>query len=237
MKVAILGYGKSGKTAEKLLKISNITHIDIYDDKIKEYKPIKAFDEKNYDIVVVSPGIDIFSFNISKEKLTSELDLAYSFISDKKILGITGTNGKSTTTYLTAEILKNAGYKADFCGNIGRTVGDLYLDKDPDIYVIEVSSFQIDLLKEFRFDALAITNITPDHLDRYKTMEKYILSKRRVEEFTKGKLFLEKNEWNRYFYDIKNIVFVDPEMKNSPKLEKNNYSTNKYLTIEFCFWM
>jgi UDP-N-acetylmuramoylalanine--D-glutamate ligase len=221
MKVAILGYGKSGKTAEKLLKISNITHIDIYDDKIKEYKPIKAFDEKNYDIVVVSPGIDIFSFNISKEKLTSELDLAYSFISDKKILGITGTNGKSTTTYLTAEILKNAGYKADFCGNIGRTVGDLYLDKDPDIYVIEVSSFQIDLLKEFRFDALAITNITPDHLDRYKTMEKYILSKRRVEEFTKGKLFLEKNEWNRYFYDIKNIVFVDPEMKNSPKLEKN----------------
>jgi len=221
MKVAILGYGKSGKTAEKLLKISNITHIDIYDDKIKEYKPIKAFDEKNYDVVVVSPGIDIFLFNISKEKLTSELDLAYSFISDKKILGITGTNGKSTTTYLTAEILKNAGYKGDFCGNIGRTVGDLYLDKDPDIYVIEVSSFQIDLLKEYRFDALAITNITPDHLDRYKTMEKYILSKRRVGEFTKGKLFLEKNEWNRYFYDIKNIVFVDPELKNSPKLEKN----------------
>jgi len=221
MKAAILGYGKSGKTAEKLLKMTGYSSVDIYDDNIGGCKKIDQFEDTGYDLIAVSPGIDLRKVRIDRSKLTSELELAYLFIKDKKILGVTGTNGKSTITYLTSQILNNAGKKAQFCGNIGRTLGDTYLEENPDIYVLEMSSFQIDLLKNFRLDAACISNITPDHLDRYDSFRDYILSKKRIAGFVKGTLIAEKNDWNVYFSDIENILFIDPTLTKYPVLKDN----------------
>lgn len=228
MKIAILGYGKSGKSAESLLKKKGIENLDIYDDKIQGFKTIKEFCHEDYDHVVLSPGIDPSTLNIPSEKISSELEIAFEFISDRKIIGITGTNGKSTVTFLTSQILKNMGVNAEFCGNIGRTVGDTYLEQNPDVYVMEVSSFQIDLLRNFRFDTACITNITPDHLDRYKTMENYILSKKRMADFTQGALFVEKNEWNGYFKEFDNLVLIDPYLKVYPKFDGKILSFRRF---------
>lgn len=228
MKVAILGYGKSGKSAESLLKKKGIVDIDIFDDKIIEFKTLKEFYHDNYETVVLSPGIDPNAVDVPKGKISSELEIAFEFISNKKIIGITGTNGKSTVTFLTSQILKNLGVNAEFCGNIGRTVGDTFLTEDPDIYVVEVSSFQLDLLNNFRFDTACITNITPDHLNRYKTMNNYILSKKRIADFTTGTLFLEKGEWNNYFKGGSKTIFIDPYMKIYPKFDGKILSFGKF---------
>lgn len=221
MKAAILGYGKSGQTAKRLLEIKGTETIEIYDDKMDGFKGIKDFNYEEFDTVVVSPGIDLTNIDLPTERITSELELAFEFIKDKKIIGITGTNGKSTVTFLTAQLLKNIGINAEFCGNIGVTVGDTYLLKNPDVYVVEVSSFQLDLLKRFRFDTSTITNITPDHLDRYKTMDRYITSKSRMVEFTEGVSFLEKGDWNEIFKKYENIKYVDGELKSYPLLNGN----------------
>ncbi|MCA1933786.1 MAG: UDP-N-acetylmuramoyl-L-alanine--D-glutamate ligase [Calditerrivibrio sp.] len=220
MKVAILGYGKSGKAAEKLLKLKNISLIDIFDDKIEGFRDIKEID-CDYDLFVVSPGIDLKKIDLPKSKITSELELAMENIKDKKILGITGTNGKSTITFLTSQILNNAGFKASYCGNIGKTLGDTYLEENPDIYVLEMSSFQIDLLNKFNLYSACISNITPDHLDRYGSMEDYIFSKKRIADFVEGKLFIEENEWNKYFTSCKNLVYIDPDLKKYPVFENS----------------
>ncbi|MCX8084515.1 MAG: UDP-N-acetylmuramoyl-L-alanine--D-glutamate ligase [Calditerrivibrio sp.] len=220
MKVAILGFGKSGRTAEKLLLKKGTKEITIYDDNIPGYQKLSEFDDK-YDMIVVSPGIDPSKLRVDMDKVTSELELAYEFIKNKTLLGVTGTNGKSTITFLTANILKNAGYNVEYCGNIGVTLGDMYLENDPEIYVVEVSSFQLDLLKIFEFYSSCISNITPDHLDRYGSMEKYILSKKRIADFTKKVVYLEENEgWNRYFSDVK-YISVDPKLRKWPKLLDN----------------
>ncbi|MGC8769140.1 Mur ligase family protein [Calditerrivibrio sp.] len=221
MKVAILGYGKSGQTAKRLLEIKGVQAIEIFDDKMDGFEGIKDFNYAEFDTVVVSPGIDLTNLEIPIERITSELEIAFEFIKDRKIIGITGTNGKSTVTFLTSQILKNIGVNAEFCGNIGVTVGDTYLSKNPDVYVVEVSSFQLDLLKKFRFDTSAITNITPDHLDRYKSMDRYILSKSRIVEFTEGVSFLEKGDWNGIFMKYESVKYVDGKLKNYPLLNGN----------------
>jgi len=77
-----------------------------------------------------------------------------------------------------------------------------------------MSSFQIDLLKNFRLDAACISNITPDHLDRYDSFRDYILSKKRIAGFVKGTLIAEKNDWNVYFSDIENILLLIPLLQN-----------------------
>jgi len=83
MKAAILGYGKSGKTAEKLLKMTGYSSVDIYDDNIGGCKKIDQFEDTGYDLIAVSPGIDLRKVRIDRSKLTSELELAYLFIKDK----------------------------------------------------------------------------------------------------------------------------------------------------------
>ena len=115
MKAAIIGYGKSGAAAENLLKLKGINNIDIFDDKAEQYKNISEY-KNNYDMVVVSPGIDLKKYPNISGNITSEIELAYE-VMDKnaKIIAITGTNGKSTTTHLTAQILNSAGIKAAAC--------------------------------------------------------------------------------------------------------------------------
>lgn len=151
----------------------------------------------NASLVVKSPGIpdsvqliqDLISENIP---VISEIEFAYRFIDKAKVIAITGTNGKTTTSLLTYHLLKTAGYKVALGGNIGRSLAALVAEGAYHYYVVEVSSFQLDGIVNFRPDVAVLLNITPDHLDRYDhNFNKYITSKFRiVENLTNEQAFI-----------------------------------------------
>jgi len=137
------------------------------------------------DEVVKSPGIpDTVPMIVELRKrgipVISEIEFAFRFApKDATIVGITGSNGKTTTTMLTHHLLDFGGVKALAGGNLGDSFARLLLDHEPtDVYVLELSSFQLDGMVDFRPDIAAVLNITPDHLDRYDySLEKYADSK------------------------------------------------------------
>ena len=223
MKAAIIGYGKSGAAAENLLKLKGINNIDVFDDKAEQYKNISKY-KNNYDMVVVSPGIDLKKYPNISGNITSEIELAYE-VMDKnaKIIAITGTNGKSTTTHLTAQILNSAGIKAAACGNIGYPFAKAVLDKDIKVFVIELSSFQIELLKNFNAVSGCIINVTQDHLDRYGTMEKYYEAKLMLLNFIdkNGVFITNTDEKIRHAVEKHNIEtkYIDDDLKVFPKYD------------------
>lgn len=137
----------------------------------------------NADIVVKSPGISD-KVSIVKQireagiEVCSEIEFAYRYKGDSKIVAITGSNGKSTTTKLTYHLLKEGGLNVAMVGNIGYSFARQIVEKPCEWYVIEVSSFQLDDIHEFRPDVAVLLNITPDHLDRYDyKFDNYIASK------------------------------------------------------------
>ena len=223
MKAAIIGYGKSGAAAENLLKLKGINNIDIFDDKAEQYKNISEY-KNTYDMVVVSPGIDLKKYPNISGNITSEIELAYE-VMDKnaKIIAITGTNGKSTTTHLTAQILNSAGIKAAACGNIGYPFAKAVLDKDIKVFVIELSSFQIELLKNFNAVSGCIINVTQDHLDRYGTMEKYYEAKLMLLNFIdkNGVFITNTDEKIKHVVEKHNIEtkYIDDDLKVFPKYD------------------
>jgi UDP-N-acetylmuramoylalanine--D-glutamate ligase len=137
------------------------------------------------DLVMKSPGIPDTVPIVSKlvEKgisVISEIEFASRY-TDAFIIGITGSNGKTTTTMLTHHILKNGGLHVGMAGNIGDSFAQMVAENDYDYYVLEISSFQLDGIVDFKPDIALITNITPDHLDRYNyKFENYIASKFRI---------------------------------------------------------
>jgi UDP-N-acetylmuramoylalanine--D-glutamate ligase len=139
----------------------------------------------NADIIVKSPGIPEKSPIIKKAleagiKIVSEIEFAAGY-TDAKLIGITGTNGKTTTTLLIHHILKNAGINVGLGGNIGKSFARQVANSKHDHYVLELSSFQLDGMFESRINQAVLTNITPDHLDRYDyKLENYINSKFRI---------------------------------------------------------
>jgi len=195
MKGAIIGYGMSGKAAEKLLKLDGYKEIDIFDDK--SGRPIAEFKDE-YDCVAVSPGINLRKLTNAPKKYTSEIELAYKHMpKGSKIVAITGTNGKSTVTHLTAQLFEKCGMSAIACGNIGLTFGDAVLKGAKDVYVAELSSFQTGMLKEFQADAVVITNLAEDHMDRYKDLDDYAADKINLLKYLipQGRLIIEDDEY------------------------------------------
>ncbi|MEK7225901.1 MAG: UDP-N-acetylmuramoyl-L-alanine--D-glutamate ligase, partial [Bacteroidota bacterium] len=136
--------------------------------------------------VMKSPGIPEKAEIVKKirEKgidIISEAELAYRFKGSSKIVAITGSNGKTTTTALTYHICKSAGLDCAMVGNIGNSFAKQVAEDPKGLYVVEVSSFQLDDIKTFRPEIAILTNITEDHLDRYDyQFEKYIRSKFRI---------------------------------------------------------
>ncbi|GAB3431790.1 UDP-N-acetylmuramoyl-L-alanine--D-glutamate ligase [Niabella aquatica] len=144
------------------------------------------------DEIMKSPGIPEKNEMVKKVRqknipVISEIELAYRFKGDSRIVAITGSNGKTTTTSLIWHILKTGGLNAALVGNIGESFAkQVALDPKP-VYVVEVSSFQLDDIVDFRADIAVLTNITEDHLDRYDySFEKYIRSKFRIAENQKA---------------------------------------------------
>jgi UDP-N-acetylmuramoylalanine--D-glutamate ligase len=138
------------------------------------------------DEVVKSPGIPDTNKRVKKirEKglpIISEIELAYRYKGDSKIIAITGSNGKSTTTSLIYHICKHAGLDAALVGNIGYSFARQVAEDAKPLYVAEISSFQLDDIKEFKPDVAVLLNITEDHLDRYDNkFQNYIRSKFRI---------------------------------------------------------
>lgn len=151
----------------------------------------------NASLIIKSPGIPdsapLIQQLIAKDiPVISEIEFAYRFIEKAKVIAITGTNGKTTTSLLTYHLLKTAGYKVALGGNIGRSLAALVAEGGFHYYVVEVSSFQLDGIVNFRPDVAVLLNITPDHLDRYENnFNKYVTSKFKiVENLTNEQAFL-----------------------------------------------
>lgn len=198
-KVLILGLSKSGISAAKYLnsKGADVFITEIKDVNLEEYKYLidlgiqiesgRHSDEfiKDTYLAVTSPGIppksEIFT-KLKEENISviSEIELAYKE-STKPFIAITGTNGKTTTTLLTAHILKQE-YKAEACGNIGLPPCDL-LDTDLDYFVLEVSSFQLHFSNSFQAQIACWLNFTPDHIDWHEGLENYFYDKAKIFKF------------------------------------------------------
>ena len=139
------------------------------------------------DLIVISPGVPYRSECLIKAKekripVISEIELAYNLL-QTPVIGITGTNGKSTATTLTGELLKVYKRNVFVGGNLGTALSDAVLaDKKWDAAVAEISSFQLETIKDFKPMTAVLLNITPDHLDRYDSMDEYVWAKARLFE-------------------------------------------------------
>ncbi|XZF13725.1 UDP-N-acetylmuramoyl-L-alanine--D-glutamate ligase [Chitinophagaceae bacterium MMS25-I14] len=142
----------------------------------------------NAQCLVKSPGIPDKAVIVKQVRaagieVCSEIEFGYRYKGDSKIIAITGSNGKSTTTKLTFHLLKEAGYDVSLVGNIGYSFAKQIAEQPTKWYVMEVSSFQLDDIHHFRPDVAILLNITPDHLDRYDyKFDNYIASKFRITE-------------------------------------------------------
>jgi UDP-N-acetylmuramoylalanine--D-glutamate ligase len=199
MKIAILGAGESGVGAALLAKAKGFEVFVSDMGQVKEqYKAKLAtaaipFEEGTHtaerileaDEIIKSPGIPdkapIIQEAVKREiPVISEIEFAGRY-TNARFICITGTNGKTTTTLLTYHLLRSAGLDVGLAGNIGESLAEKVLDSKHEYYVLELSSFQLDNMYRFRADIAVLTNITPDHLDRYEyNMEKYAASKLRV---------------------------------------------------------
>ena len=197
--IVVLGAAESGVGAAMLAKAQgyNVFVSDISNIK-KNYKDVliqndihfeegKHTTEKilNAGEVIKSPGVPdnasvIRKINENNIPILSEIEFAGRF-SKAKMIAITGTNGKTTTTMLTYHVLKSAGLNVGIAGNVGHSLAMQVANNSHDYYVIELSSFQLDNMKDFKADVAVLLNITPDHLDRYDyKIENYIDSKFRI---------------------------------------------------------
>jgi UDP-N-acetylmuramoylalanine--D-glutamate ligase len=153
--------------------------------------------DSNAELIVLSPGVDINSVELDSARnsgieIISELELASRF-NTAPIIAITGTNGKTTTVTLVEKILEKAGKNIIVGGNIGAPFISLVDTSEVDWAVLEVSSFQLEGIKEFRPKIAAVLNITPDHLDRHKTIEHYTALKEKITDNQTNEDFLVLN--------------------------------------------
>jgi UDP-N-acetylmuramoylalanine--D-glutamate ligase len=200
MNIVVLGAGESGIGAALLAKYKNESVFVSEYGSIKEgykaelntngikYEESGHSDEKilNADLIIKSPGIPETAPIIQKIRnqnieLISEIEYGYRNCS-ARIIGITGSNGKTTTTLLTHHILSETNKRVTVCGNIGKSFARVLSEgKEYDYYVVEISSFQLDDCIDFRPDIALLLNITPDHLDRYNdSINKYAQSKYKI---------------------------------------------------------
>ena len=254
-RIVILGAGESGAGAAVLAKkegfdvfVSDMSTINdkykkILNDHNIEWEEGHHTEEKilNASEIVKSPGIPKEAPMIKKimEKgihIISEIEFASRYTNSKMVC-ITGSNGKTTTTSLIYHIFKEAGYDAGLAGNIGKSLA-LQVAEDPhEYYIIELSSFQLDNMYDFHANIAILLNITPDHLDRYDfCMQNYVDAKMRIiQNQTENDSFIYwnddpiiKKELEKY--DIKAIVFPFSELKENGSIgyiEEGKYIIEK----------
>ncbi|HYS07294.1 MAG TPA: UDP-N-acetylmuramoyl-L-alanine--D-glutamate ligase [Myxococcales bacterium] len=184
----VVGLGKSGAAAARLLQARGAQVIAADDDDVRfegELRRVVPASLRGIDLVVVSPGVPL-SLPIFAEarsrglELIGEVELASRFIAEP-LIGITGTNGKSTTTALCGHLLATAGLRVFTGGNLGNALSNRVLGGERvDATVCELSSYQLESIVSLRCAAATVLNVTPDHLDRYPSLEAYAAAKERI---------------------------------------------------------
>ena len=201
-KALVLGAGKSGIESARFLAergadvaLHDKRQVDEWSDAARSLKAshnvglisgeIPSWLLDQIDLVVISPGVPINTiptryFDRKDGEVIGEVELAYRFLKGC-VVGITGSNGKTTTTALIGELLKNAGIKTQVGGNIGTPLLSLTEDSSDDGWtVVELSSFQLETINNFRPNVGICLNVTPNHLDRYDSFHDYALAKHRL---------------------------------------------------------
>ncbi|MFC2107114.1 UDP-N-acetylmuramoyl-L-alanine--D-glutamate ligase [Bacteroidota bacterium] len=264
--IVILGSGESGTGAAVLAKekglrpfVSDFGSIKDSYKEVLSHHDIKFEEGKHSESIILetneivkSPGIPdtIPLLKKAKEKdisVISEIEFAYRY-SDGKMICITGSNGKTTTTLLIHHILKNAGFDACLAGNIGESFAMELAKKDHDYFVLEISSFQLDGMFDFKADIAVLMNITPDHLDRYDyDFEKYADSKFRIsrnqgpndnfiycfdDETIKRRFKKENINAKQFPFSIKEDIKGDGAFIKENKIVININSKPIYMTLE-----
>ena len=232
-RLVILGGGESGIGAALLGQKSGydvfVSEASVIKEKYKqelienriEFEEGQHTAEKilNANEVMKSPGIPeknemVKAIRARGIEVISEIELAYRFKGDSKIIAITGSNGKSTTTALTYHILKTAGMSCALVGNIGYSFAKQVAEDPKEWYVAEISSFQLDDIKTFRAEVAILLNITEDHLDRYNyQFENYINSKFKI---------IQNQTTNDYF------IYCDDDEVIKQKLETLSHNINPF---------
>jgi UDP-N-acetylmuramoylalanine--D-glutamate ligase len=238
-KILIYGLGKSVLSTYRCLKKKS--NLYLFDDKkffikntqIKKklisHKDIK---NKEFDYIILSPGINVNKCLLAKylqknsNKINTDLDIFYSLYNTNENITITGTNGKSTTAKILHNVLKNQKFDVRLVGNIGNPILLEKNIKKNTIFVIEASSYQLEYSKLFRTNYAVILNISPDHLERHRTLRNYIKAKFKLvkNQTSRGMAFLNTNNLH-----IKKEI---KKIKINSKIIRINKSVNpKFLKI------
>lgn len=223
----VLGMGISGRSAAEFLLVHGVSVLGVDRDasllgnhpEIQVLKQAglavsvekEVLDIGHYDFLVLSPGVPLSHPLVQACKdahipIMGEIELGCQ-IAKNHMLGITGTNGKTTVTLLVTHVLMHCGVPAKALGNVGEPFTRELLHVDPSsTLVLELSSYQIETLYQSCLEGGLILNITPDHLDRYQTMESYAKAKCEMERALKpgGHLYMEESAWEQYGFLLKN---------------------------------
>jgi UDP-N-acetylmuramoylalanine--D-glutamate ligase len=197
---AVFGLARSGLATIRALKAGD-AEIIAWDDKTESHAEaqkagavLKKLDEKTLKecaVLILAPGVPLYfpqphpvveAARAAGIEIIGDIEVLHRCGHGRKTVGITGTNGKSTTTALIAHILELAGRSMTLGGNIGKAVLELKTPAEGGVFVLELSSYQIDLCPAYRPDISVLMNLTPDHIDRHGTFEKYIAAKERIFE-------------------------------------------------------
>lgn len=214
-----------GKIKEEYKKVLKHFEIDWEEEQHTESKILNA------DLVMKSPGIPdkvtlVQKLLALRIPVISEIEFASKY-TDATIIGITGSNGKTTTTMMVNHILKEEGLHVGMAGNIGDSYAKMVSENNFDYYVLEISSFQLDGIVDFKPHIAIITNITPDHLDRYNyEFDNYIASKFRIAE--------NQTEDDYLIYDADDEVLVSWLEKHPVKSKLIPFSIEKQLEKGAC---
>jgi len=214
MKALVIGLGISGRSAAQFLLHHNyeVVGVDSREEALQEQMGIVTqhdsdpIDWTQIDLVVLSPGVPPTHPLCSAAKesgieVIGEVELAVRSI-QQPCIGITGTNGKTTVTLLVEHVLNTCGIAARAVGNVGVPLTSEILSQkvQDQILVIELSSYQLETLQTPIFDIAAVLNITPDHLDRYPSMNEYVMAKARIKDCLKpgGMLYMNSHTLRKY---------------------------------------
>ena len=254
MKIIILGGGESGVGAALLAKKKGMEVFlsdkgSIKDSYKKQLEDAEIeFEEGSHDEerilsadwVIKSPGIPKKADLIKKVKekgirLSSEIEFASEF-TDAKIIAITGSNGKTTTTSLIYHILKNARFNVGLGGNIGKSFAKQVAEEQYDYFVLEISSFQLDDIQNFRPYISLLLNLSPDHLDQYNyNYEEYALAKFNIAKNQQNNDFFICNKDDEMSKKLLNRVDINAKKLSfslNEELEEGGFATNDHIFVK-----
>ena len=249
--VLIVGMGKTGYSIAEFLKNKNI-RISVYDSEKSIHdirKELKGINISNYydglleekylnsiDCIAVSPGIDLRNPVLKKAikdkiPIINDLTLFFNKINHEKtkVIGVTGTNGKTTVCTLLEYLFSKAGYKAISAGNIGLPMLGIKSINDLDFIILELSSFQLEVKNQLTFDIAVILNITEDHMDRYDTFGDYAMAKHSILEYAKIKIICADDEVMKEWNVEDAIVFSERIKKNKKAYGIKDEKNKKYI--------